>query len=76
MIIECYGVIRFCEFNDDDDNFKCQYESSDCKALDENRKKSSNCYIENCSGKTHSINCVSRNEPYNEKKSQARTNQL
>ena len=74
MIIESYGVIRYCEFKDDNDNFTCQHESSDCKVLVENRKKSSNCYIEECSGNTHSINCVSRND--DEKKSQASSNQL
>ena len=76
MIIKSYGVIRFCEFNHNSNNFTCQHESSDCKILAENRKKSSNFYIEKCSGNTQSINCVSRNEPYDEKKSQARTNQL
>ena len=81
MIIESYGVIRYCEFNENNDDnneiyFTCRHESSDCKVLSENRKKSSNCYIEECSGNTQSINCVSRNEPYDEKKSQARTKQL
>ena len=80
MIIESYGVIRYCEFNENSDDkneiyFTCRHESSDCKILAENRKKSSNCYIEECSGNTQSINCVSKNEPYDEKKSAAKKSQ-
>ena len=56
---ETYGVIRYCEFSELGNDFKCQREISGCEILENGE---STCYIERCIGNTHSIKCSETDE--------------